>query len=200
MVFHDQANDIGPQIKSLEASLVDSNLAFPTIHTRPLLRHERPYESLDIHQQRWLFSRLYLFAKKCDLRYKVFAFERKTCREGTELQEMISKRLASFVGDSYEIFAGHEKTILYYDDGQRLLSTALTSALDGNIAGLDHRHIEPTNYQHYRLAQVADLACCLELSKLLYDGGNLTNSERLVFGSAKQFNKQYYKGFSTKQL
>lgn len=93
MVFHDQANDIGPQIRGFEASLVENNLAFSTIHTRPLLRHERPYESLSIHEQRWLFSHLYLFAKKCNLRYKVFAFDRKTCRKGAELQGLIAKQL-----------------------------------------------------------------------------------------------------------
>ena len=200
MVFHDQANDINPQIRDLETFLFSQGLNFPTIHTRPLLRHEGLYKTLNIKQQRCLFSRLYIFAKKCGLRYKVFSFDRKTCREGSELQTQISKQLETFVRDYYELFLGHERTILYYDDGQRPLSNALTSVLDRNVAGLDHRHIEPSDYQQYRLAQVADLACCLELSKLLYDNGNPTNSERLVFGSAKQFKKRYYEGFAEKQL
>ncbi|WP_346682276.1 hypothetical protein [Bifidobacterium pullorum] len=56
-----------------------------------------------------------------------------------------------------------DTTILYYDDGQKQLARILSDT-DELIINIDHRHLDPTDYRLYRLAQVADLACCLELT------------------------------------
>lgn len=175
-------------------------MSYPTIHTRPLLRHEPPYNDLNVGQQRFLLRRLFLLAINCGLHFKVFRFDRRVTKTRSELEKAIRGELRSFVRNSYSLFADHDNTILYYDDGQTPLSNALTDILDGEIASLDHRHIVPTNYQQYRLAQIADLACCIELSEILYQEGRPTKSELIVFGSQNKFEKMYYMSFASMQI
>lgn len=199
MVFHDQSNPITKQMLDLDSDLVANNLRTSSIHTRPLLRHEDEYRDLTIQEQRYLLSRLYLFAKKCDLNYKIFSFDRRTCRTPDELARKASREITAFIQDHHEMFASYDKTILYYDDGQKQLANIL-SETDGLIENIDHRHLDPTDYRLYRLAQVADLACCLELTKLHFDSSQPTTSERYIFGTARDFRKSFYKTFQRKQV
>lgn len=199
MVFHDQSNGIGQQMLDLNSDLVNNNIRTSSIHTRPLLRHEDEYRDFTVQEQRYLLSRLYLFAKKCDLRYKVFSFDRRICRTSEELTRQVSREVTDFVHRQRDLFASYGKTILYYDDGQKQLARIITG-MDEIIPNLDHRHVDPTDYRLYRLAQVADLACCLELTKLHFDAKQPTTSERYVFGTARDFKKSFYKTFLRRQL
>lgn len=63
MVLHDQSNPITEQMLALDSDLVSNNLRTSSIHTRPLLRHEDEYRNLTLQEQRYLLSRLYLFAR-----------------------------------------------------------------------------------------------------------------------------------------
>ena len=199
MVLHDQSNPITEQMLALDSDLVSNNLRTSSIHTRPLLRHEDEYRNLTLQEQRYLLSRLYLFARKCDLKYKVFSFDRRTCRTPGDLERKVSREITSFIRENHKLFASYDTTILYYDDGQKQLAHIL-SDIDELIINIDHMHLDPTDYRLYRLAQVADLACCLELTKLHFDTGQPTNSERYVFGNARNFRKSFYKAFRRNQL
>lgn len=151
MVFHDQSNPIVQQMRDLDSDLIRNNLRTSSIHTRPLLRHEDEYRNLTVQEQRYLLSRLYLFAKKCNLSYKVFSFDRRICRTPDELARKVSRELTRFIQDHHELFATYDKTILYYDDGQKQLANIL-SEVDELISNIDHRHLDPTDYRLYRLA------------------------------------------------
>ncbi|MBT1167159.1 DUF3800 domain-containing protein [Bifidobacterium simiarum] len=199
MVFHNQDHGISRQMIDLNSDLIDNNIRTSSIHTRPLLRHEGEYRDFTVQEQRYLLSRLYLFSKKCDLRYKIFSFERRTCRTTEELFRRVSREIVEFVQRHHDLFSSYEKTILYYDDGQKQLARVI-AGIDTLIPNLDHRHVDPTDYRMYRLAQVADLACCLELTKLHFDVNQPTTSERYVFGTARDFRKSFYKAFARRQL
>lgn len=200
MVFHEQSNDIRPYMRHLDGDLVDKNIRSESIHTRPLLRHEPPYESFTLQQQRYLLNRLYLFAKKCDLRYKLFVFDRRECRTPEDLEKRLARDIAAFVAEEHDWLAGYTRVIMYYDDGQKRLSHILSESVEDMLPNLERRHLEAVDYRQYRLAQVADLACCLELSQRRYAMGRETRSERIVFGSRRDFYKGFYKGFKKKQM
>ena len=199
MVFHDQRNDITAQMNNLNRDLVNNNLRTSSIHTRPLLRHEGEYRNLTVKEQRYLLSRLYLFAKKCDLKYKTFVFDRRTCRTSEELEKQISRAIIDFVKQEQALFSAYNKTILYYDDGQKRLAHIIAQ-IDELVSNMDHRHLDSTDYRLYRLAQVADLACCLELTQCHFKLNQPTTSERFIFGSARNFKKAFYKTFHREQL
>jgi hypothetical protein len=140
-----------------------------------------------------------LFAKKCDLRYKALAFDRRNCRKPEDLERVVRRELIAFIRSRHDLFINYDKTIIYYDDGQKQLARIISN-IDMLISNIDHRHIDPTDYRQYRLAQVADLACCLELTKLHYDINQPTMSERFIFGTARDFRKSFYKTFERHQL
>ncbi|MDF7665132.1 DUF3800 domain-containing protein [Bifidobacterium sp. ESL0745] len=199
MVLHNQDNSIEANLASLDEQLQHDNLRTGSIHTRPLVRHEDEYFDLSVQERRLLLSRLYLFAKNCNLKYRMFVFERRMCRTPDSLAKAISIAITDFVVENQQLFRGFDSTVIYYDDGQKQLAKII-SQLDSLIPNVDHRHVAAANYQQYRLAQVADLACCLQLSKLHYETNTPTNSELLVFGKWREFKKNYYKTFARKQL
>jgi hypothetical protein len=199
IVLHDQSHGIGAQMTHLNDDLIRNNIRIASIHTRPLLRHEGEYRDLTIGEQRYLLSRLYLFARKCELRYKVLVFERRNYRTSEELSHQVARTFNDFARRNHGLFEQYEKIILYYDDGQKQLANIITAA-DGLIPNIDHRHLDPTDYRLYRLAQVADFACCLELTKLHFESHQPTASERYVFGTARDFKKSFYKTFSRRQI
>ncbi|MDF7664460.1 DUF3800 domain-containing protein [Bifidobacterium sp. ESL0763] len=199
MVFHDQINDINQYIADLEKALLRDNLRTGPIHTRPLLRGEYEYKEFSISERQRMLSRLYVFAGKCHLRYKMFTFDRKIYRSPESLGKAITQEFNDFALTNQSLFTGYDEVIVYYDDGQNQLAS-IVSRLDSLILHIDHRHINPLNYQQYRLAQVADLACCMELSHLRYIHNQTTRSEEIVFGKARDFKKNYYRKFARKQL
>ncbi|MCR5126399.1 MAG: hypothetical protein K6B43_14575 [Treponema sp.] len=52
----------------------------------------------------------------------------------------------------------------------------------------------------YKLFQVADLICTMELTKDKADKNKLSNSEIEFFGSARDFKKNIYKQIEKKKL
>lgn len=51
----------------------------------------------------------------------------------------------------------------------------------------------------YRLFQVADLICTLELLRTKTEKGNLTNSEERIFHSKRDLKKDFLKGIKKKE-
>lgn len=51
----------------------------------------------------------------------------------------------------------------------------------------------------YRLFQVADLICTLELLRAKTERGNLSNSEQKIFRSKRELKKDFLKGIKKKE-
>jgi hypothetical protein len=66
--------------------------------------------------------------------------------------------------------------------------------------GLDRRHIEPKVYRNYRLAQVADMVCCIELTAARIKNNLAGRNELAFFGSGREFKKAYLKPLRKKLL
>ena len=59
------------------------------------------------------------------------------------------------------------------------------------------RRVRPVNY---KLFQVADLICTMEMLEDKADHNGFSKSETEFFGSAGMFNKDYYRKVKTKRL
>lgn len=198
MVLHDQSNPITEQMLALDSDWSATTCVLLPSTLAPVTPRRR-IPQLDLARTTLSSLRAVSLRQKCDLKYKVFSFDRRTCRTPGDLERKVSREITSFIRENHKLFASYDTTILYYDDGQKQLAHIL-SDIDELIINIDHRHLDPTDYRLYRLAQVADLACCLELTKLHFDTGQPTNSERYVFGNARNFRKSFYKAFRRNQL
>lgn len=195
MVLHDQSKDISSEVIRLEAQL--SNLGYENnvIHTEPLIRREEDYQNLLPNERRSIFSKLYYFSLKCDIQYKSFVFQKKDFEDIFKLEGRMARDISLFIRENSTYFQSFEKVILYYDNGQHELNRILNTVLAAELSMYEVRRVLPCNY---KLFQVADLICTLELLRLKLEAGNLTRSETLIFHSKRELKKDFLKGIGKK--
>ena len=109
----------------------------------------------------------------------------------------LSKQLSAFIRGEYALFAQFDKIIVYYDYGQSEITTILTSVFNSMFVDVDFRHVQP---YEYKLFQVADMICTLELSKLNFDNNKISKSEENFYESHRKFKDYYYKTIKKKKI
>ena len=193
MVFHDQAVDIKGNVENLNKTLTDMGLQ-PThcVHAGPLIRREKEYATLSREERRGIFGRMMAFLRKTDISYKCFCIDKTLLGDRKDVHDPFLQSIVRFLIANSAEFTRFDTLKVYYDNGQAPLSMLLKEA----FAIFSSRTVfvpavEPTNF---RLFQVADLACTIELArcKLSLNEG-LSESENVFFGGTKNFKKNYLK-------
>ena len=198
MVFHDQAVDISDNLNKLKNSLEQMGYGDEqAIHTEPLIRREKPYQYFQPNERRAIFSKLYYFTLNCDIKYKSFAFLKSEYENKFKLEARIARELSQFIRGNLAYFQGYEKVILYYDNGQHELNRILNTVLATELAEYDVRKVLPSDY---RLFQVADIICTLELLRIKMENGQLSSSEERMFHSKRDLKKDFLKGIKKKEF
>lgn len=198
LVFHNQDYDISEDMNKLDREL--SNLHCPkgAVHTEPLIRREAPYEAFTPNERRAIFTKLFFFAKKCDISYKTFIFEKQQFKDEMKLEAKIAREISLFIRNNLSYFQSFDELVLYYDNGQKQLSRILNTVLATEIVDYDVRKVRPSDY---RLFQVADLICTLELlNKKMEEGEQLSRSEQFIFHSKRDFKKDFMKKIVEKRF
>ncbi len=198
MVLHDQDIDISKNINALDNALRQIGYGEgQAVHTEPLIRREKPYQFFQPNERRAIFSKLYYFTLGCDIKYKAFVFRKNQFENIFKLEARIARDLSQFIRENLSYFQGFEKVILYYDNGQHELNRILNTVLATQLADYDVRKVLPSDY---RLFQVADLICTLELLKVKMETGQLSNSEERIFHSKRDLTKDFLKGIKKKEF
>ena len=198
MVFHDQSNDISQNINILNNALRQIGYGGEqAVHTEPLIRREPPYQYFQPNERRAIFSKLYYFTLNCDIKYKSFVFKKAEYENSFKLEARMARELSLFIRENLSYFQSFEKVILYYDNGQHELNRILNTVLATQLADYDVRKVIPNEY---RLFQVADLICTLELLKMKLEHGKLSNSEERIFHSKRDLKKDFLKGIQKKEF
>lgn len=197
MVFHNQSIDINESIEKLNNEL--NNLGFKdhVIHTEPLIRKEEDYSNLSPNERRAIFSKLYYFALKTDIKYKSFIVYKSECSNEIELEAKIAKQLSRFVKDNINKFLSYDKVILYYDNGQRQLNSILNTLFASELSNYE---VRKAYQKDYRLSQVADLMCTLKSLEDKDDKKVLSKSELLLFHSYSDLKKDFIKRIKSKEI
>lgn len=198
MVLHDQRIDISEAIRRLDESLAYLGYAGgQAIHTEPLIRRENPYQNYRPNERRAIFSRLYYFALNCDIKYKSFIFKKSEYRDIFKLEARMAREISGFIRENLPYFQSFEKVILYYDNGQHELNRILNTVLATELADYDVRRVQPNDY---KLFQVADLICTLELLEQKMNDKQMSKSELLLFHSKRDLKKDFLKGIHKKEF
>ena len=168
------------------------------VHTGPLIRKEEVYCNLTPNERRSIFTKLFYFAKKAPISYKVFSIERKECIDETSLQQRINKLLSIFVNEHLKYFCGFDKVVLYYDNGQVQLAHELIKVFSEKLSNL-YRKPDVHPYK-YKLLQVADMICTLRLLEIKAECNELSKSEIYLFHSSKELRKEFIKKIKSKEF
>ena len=198
MIFHDQNKDIQQNINHLNESLENMGLGKDfAIHTEPIIRREEIYENMSPNERRAILSKLFYFVMKSDISYKTFIFEKRQFDDILKLEGRMAKEMSLFIREKIEYFQTFDEVILYYDNGQRNLNRILNSVLFTELSKYDVRKVCPKDY---KLFQVADLICTLQLLDIKHKKNELSKSELLIFHTPKDLKKQFLKPIKKKEF
>lgn len=197
LVFHDQSKDISAGIEHLKRQVVEQGFHREhAVHTGPLVRRESDYSNIELKDRRKLFRHLYDFARVADIRYKTFIYKKREFKDHDALVSRMSRELGLFVRDELGFLQSFESLIVYYDGGQKEITTII-NAVFSVMVDAEIRRVKPSDYC---LFQVADLFCTIELVERKLETGGMSRSEAAFFRSARTFKKNYWKPLADKRF
>ena len=198
LVFHEQENDISANIKTLDREMANLGYFNHVVHAGPLIRKEDVYCNLLPNDRRAIFTKMFFFAKKAPIEYKVFDIPRKECPDELSLKSRIHSLLSRFLDDNLDYFFSFDRVVLYYDNGQSTLSKTILDVFQEKLSNL-YRKPDVHPYK-YKLLQVADMICTLRLLELKADNNELTKSEICIFHSVRDLRKDFLKKIKEKEF
>ena len=196
MVLHNQSIDISSNINAFEGHLTNLGYAQHAVHTGPLIRRESVYSSDLAEDRKRLFNALFNFARKLDINYVCAKIRKSECADEIAMTAKLSKEIASVLRNCDSHINGFSKINVYYDNGQGELTKILTSVFSTLYTDVDFRRVRPVDY---KLFQVADLICTLELLAEKAESNSFSKSETDFFGSVRDFKKNYLKPIRKKK-
>lgn len=197
MVLHNQSVDISGNINDFALYLANLGYAQHAVHTGPLIRKESIYAQDLMEKRKHLFNSLFNFTRKLDIQYACAKVKKSECSNVVELTGKVSKEIAAILRKNEALFSSFTQVNVYYDNGQIELTKILTSVFNTLYAHVDFRKVKPVDY---KLFQVADLICTIELLAEKAELKSFSNSELEFFGSIRDFNKNYLKSIRRKKL
>ena len=197
MILHNQNIDISENIKVFDSHL--SNLGYPhhAIHTGPLIRRESVYSNDLVEERKRLFNALFNFARRLDFQYSCIKVKKSECPDVITMTSKVSKALADVLRSNEGFWNSFDKVIIYYDNGQIELTKILTSVFSTLYTHVEFRKVKPVDY---KLFQIADLICTMELLAEKADTNSFSRSEMEFFDNIRDFKKNYLKHIKKKLL
>lgn len=196
LVFHEQRVDASEGIAHFDYALKEIGLENHVVHAGPLIRREEVYENMSIDERMKIFNRTFNFMRKAPITYKSFNVEKKHINDSLDLVAVLSKKMSRFLSANIEYFSSFERLIIYYDNGQGELTKILVSIFHALFSNVEHRKAKPSDY---KLLQVADVICTMELCSLKANLKILSRSELNFFKSGRDLKKNYIKQLKKKE-
>lgn len=197
MVMHDQACDMQNQLDGLERELQYLGYAKHCVHAGPIIRQEQEYRFETIEVRQKILKKMMAFLRQIDVKYKTIYIEKKHIADEVEATGKLAKQLSRFIRDNMIYFSDYDVIKIYYDNGQIELNKILSSVFNVLFDNVEFRKVIPSDY---RLFQVADLVCTLQLMELKCENHVLSNSEKRFFENDRTLKKNYLKPLYQKLL
>lgn len=197
MVLHDQSIPVEPSIEDMDNRMRYLGYEHHAIHTGPLIRREAVYANDLMETRHHLFNVLYHFSRKLDYKYICVKIRKSECPDSVAMTAKLSKAISDSIRANSTLWDQFNRIIVYYDNGQIELTKILVSVFSTLYSHVEFRRVQPVDY---KLFQVADLVCTMELLAEKAEINGFTRSEQDFFGSPRNFRKDYLKNFRKKQL
>ena len=197
LVYHDQSIDISDNLADFSTHLRNLKYDYPEIHTGPLIRREAFYKNTPIVYRKRLFNALFNFTRKLSINYSGICIEKEHCSESHTLAEEVTKQLNNLIHEHIEFFNKYQKIIVYYDNGQAILTNIISTVFNSFFTNVEFRKVKPSEY---RLFQIADMICTFELLSDKAKKKAFSASEISFFDSIRDFKKNYLKWILRKKI
>ena len=192
LVFHNQSDDIDSWLSSYEQACTASNLPKNTFHFTPVLRGHVPFDSMGYSTRKRLLSRFRYFVERLPFKYVCLSYEKRRFSNTADLQAKMQRDIERLIRDNLVFFQEFDVVKVYYDNGQSIVSTSVHGAISAALFedAVVYRNIKPNRY---RLFQVADYICGIELAAIRYERNQAGSTEECFLGSWKDFSQNYLK-------
>lgn len=190
LVFHDQADDIAGPIALYESALRQKGLPDVPLHTSPLMNGHDDYRDMGIEQRKRMLSAFFMMLQHMPVRYRTLSYAKREVGDRDALTARIRRDIVNLIFDELAYFQSFDAVKVYYDSGQGVVTKAIHDAVEYALSknAIVYRDASPTQY---RLLQVADLLCTLELTEIKYQAHEQTATDEKVFGTHGRFKKLY---------
>lgn len=197
IVLHEQSHSIQSQINGMEEYL--SSLGYPhhALHAGPLIRRESVYENMLMEERKKLFNLLFNFTRKLPVHFICSKVKKAECPDADKLEAKLTKELTKELRRCEEYFRSFDQIIIYYDNGQKPVKRILNVIFNSLFSDVEVRKVSPADY---KLFQVADLICTLELINEKTHSGAFSNTENEFFLSPREFKKEYWRKIDKMRL
>lgn len=202
LVFHDQGDDITGHLDKIHAGLRTRGLSTDhAVHAGPLIRREQEYRWMELTERRAIFRLLVDFLHQCELTHHSWVFNKREL-DYDQLVSRMSRELGALIREHLAYFAGWDRIVIYYDNGQKEITTLVNSVFNALLTNVEVRKVVPSDYS---LFQVADLCCTLALVRQKIKTVGLSSSESDFFSTGKDnaaraLKKGYFKTLDRKRF
>lgn len=146
---------------------------------------------MSLELRRKIFFKMFSFVRLCGVRHKSFCVSKKEHPGQFAIKGKLANELGAFLRDNLEFFQSFSKVIVYYDNGQTIVTDLINTVFSAYLSRVDVRKI---SHADYRLCQAADLICTLELLRLKEERSiAMSRSEEIFFESRRRLNKVFLK-------
>ncbi|MFQ8869682.1 MAG: DUF3800 domain-containing protein [Varibaculum timonense] len=199
LVFHEQAEDIKQCISQYESRLLFSDLPNIPFHSEPLLNGHGQYRYLDIHQRKRILTCFAALVRRLPVSYVTFRYRSKDIVDDEQLETRMKRDITEFLREHLDYFQSFNVIKVYYDNGQDVVSQSLDQAI---LAMLSKHTVQrrKTSMTDYRLEQVADYLCTIELAAIKYGAKENGGTYNKFFGGIGKFKKNWLKKIRPKKI
>lgn len=176
--FHDQNNDITPEINNLNDRL--KRIGYTgMIHMANLIMKRGEYAKFSLIIRKSIFKSLFHFSRKVDVKYNTIIIDKKYINDSSLLRKKLLFEINSMIKKIDKYLNKYDKIVLYYDNGQEVLGKILDQAFT-KFSGFEHRI--SFNHEEKRLFQLTDMLTYLDkyYYKYIYKKG-FTKGEKFFF-------------------
>lgn len=180
--------------------MADYGLPDVPFHAGPLLTGHDAYEGMSLSERKSLLGLFVIMTRRLPITYRTFVhrksdFDDNRQRFEAQLKRDIVNLLLAHLSD----FHSYGTVKVYYDGGQQIVTDALRGGIEYalSIDAIVYRDASPRDY---RLEQVADFLCTLELTCEKFRNGEQTETDNKFFGDWKSFRVNYLKPIRRKRL
>ena len=192
LVLHDQSESIIETVKIYEDSLAYKDLPNIPFHSEPLLNGRGSYRNIPIESRKKLLYSFNVLAQRLPVLYKTFMYKRSEFLDPRVLSLRMKRDISNLLFENLEFFQQFDTVKVYYDNGQDIVKKALNESLGFVLSTGVVKH-RKTSMTEYRLAQVADYFCTIELAAVKYEASENGSTYNKFFGGVGSFKKNWLK-------
>ena len=159
----------------------------------------KDYEFLNIEQRKVMLAYFSSFVRKLPISYITFVYRRSQFEDPTRLMERMGRDISSAMIEHLGFFQSFDDVKVYYDNGQDIVKQALDRSV-GKVLSKGVVRRRKTSMTDYRLEQVADYLCTIELALVKYEAKENGETYNKFFGGIGSFKRNWLKQARNKRI